>query len=186
MVALARGSRAFVVAAIMASMFMIAIETTIVSTAMPLIVAELGGMDIYAWVFAVFLLAQTATTVVFGKLADVYGRKPVMLSGIGIFLVGSLFAGLAWSMPSLILFRLIQGIGAGAVQQVAMTIVADLYPARERGKVQGYLASVWAFSAIVGPVAGGAIVHALSWSWIFWINIPIGLTAIAAYIAWLH
>jgi len=186
MVASARGSRAFIVAAIMASMFMIAIETTIVSTAMPLIVAQLGGMDIYAWVFAIFLLAQTAITVVFGKLADVYGRKPIMLSGIGIFLVGSLLAGFAWSMPSLIVFRLIQGVGAGAVQPVAMTIVADLYPARERGKVQGYLASVWAFSAIVGPVAGGAIVHALSWSWIFWINIPIGLAAMAAYVAWLH
>lgn len=186
MVASARGSRAFVVVAIMTSMSMIAIEATIVSTVMPLIVAQLGGMDLYSWAFAVFLLAQTATTVVFGKLADVFGRKPIMLVGISIFLIGSLLAGFAWSMPSLILFRLVQGIGAGAVQPVAMTIVADLYPARERGRIQGYLASVWAFSAVAGPVVGGAIVHSLSWPWVFWINIPVGLAAAAAYIAWLH
>jgi len=185
MIAPAR-SRGFVIAAIMASMFMIAIEATIVSTVMPLIVAQLGGMDIYSWVFAAFLLAQTATTVVFGKLADVYGRKRVMLAGIAIFLVGSLLAGFAWSMPSMIVFRLLQGIGAGAVQPVAMTIVADLYPARERSKIQGYLASVWAFSAVAGPMAGGAIVHALSWSWVFWINIPVGLAAAAGFALWLH
>ena len=121
----------------MASMFMIAIEATIVSTAMPLIVAQLGGIEIYSWVFAAFLLAQTATTVVFGKLADLYGRKPVILFGIAVFLLGLLLGGLAWSMPSMIVFRLIQGAGAGAVQPVAMTIVADLYPIRDRGQSAG-------------------------------------------------
>ncbi|GAB7524344.1 MDR family MFS transporter [Paraburkholderia sp. 2C] len=178
--------RALVIASVMASTAMIAIEMTIVSTAMPQIATQLGGLDLYSWVFSSFLLAQTAMTVVFGKLADLFGRKPVMLVGIAIFLAGSLLAGFAWSMPAMIAFRLIQGIGAGAIQPVAMTIVGDLYPAHERGKVQGYLASVWAISAVVGPVVGGFIIHALSWAWIFWMNVPIGLAAMAGFIAFLH
>ena len=185
MIPSARSSRPMIVASIMASMFMVAIEATIVATAMPEIIAQLGGLNIYSWVFSSFLLTQTAMTVVFGKLADLYGRKPVMLIGIGIFLVSSLLAGFAWSMPSMIVFRLLQGIGAGAIQPIAMTIIADLYPARERGKVQGYLASVWAFSAIVGPLAGSLIVHNVSWAWVFWINIPVGIAAAAGFILFL-
>ena len=179
-------SRALVIAAVMASMAMVAIEATIVSTAMPQIVTQLGGLNLYAWVFSSFLLAQTAMTVVFGKLADLYGRKPIVLIGIGIFLLGSILAGFAWSMPAMILFRLIQGIGAGAIQPVTLTIVADLYPARERGKIQGYLASVWAISAVVGPMAGGLIIHDWSWAWIFWMNVPIGLASAALFVAYLH
>lgn len=180
-----KSSRPLVIASVMASMFMIATEATIVSTAMPQIVAQLGGLRLYSWVFSSFLLTQTAMTVVFGKLADIYTRKSVMLAGISVFLVGSMLAGFAWSMPMLIAFRLVQGIGAGAVQPVALTIVADLYPVRERGKVQGYLASVWAISAIVGPMAGGVIIRNLSWAWIFWINVPIGIIAAAGYISFL-
>lgn len=170
----------------MASMAMVAIEATIVSTAMPQIVAQLGDLHLYSWVFSSFLLTQTAMTVVFGKLADLYGRKPVMLAGIAIFLIGSVLAGFAWSMPAMIMFRLIQGIGAGAIQPVTLTIVADLYPARERGKVQGYLASVWAISAVVGPMVGGFIIHNLSWAWIFWMNVPIGLASAAGFVAFLR
>jgi EmrB/QacA subfamily drug resistance transporter len=170
----------------MISMFMISIEATIVSTAMPQIVAQLGGLHIYSWVFSSFLLTQTAMTVVFGKLADVYGRKPMMLMGIAIFLIGSILAGLAGSMMTMVVFRLIQGVGAGAVQPVAITIVADLYPARERGKIQGYLASVWAISAVLGPVAGGFIIRVWSWPWIFWINVPIGIAAAVGYTVFLH
>jgi EmrB/QacA subfamily drug resistance transporter len=181
-----KSGRALVIASVMASMAMIAIEMTIVSTAMPQIATQLGGLNLYSWVFSSFLLAQTAMTVVFGKLADLFGRKPVMLVGIAVFLAGSLLAGFAWSMPAMIVFRLIQGIGAGAIQPVGMTIVGDLYPAHERGKVQGYLASVWAISAVVGPVVGGLIIRDLSWAWIFWMNVPIGLLAAAGYIAFLH
>ncbi len=170
----------------MASMAMVAIEATIVSTAMPQIVSQLGDLHLYSWVFSSFLLTQTAMTVVFGKLADLYGRKPVMLAGIAIFLLGSVLAGFAWSMPAMIVFRLIQGVGAGAIQPVTLTIVADLYPARERGKVQGYLASVWAISAVVGPMVGGFIIHNMSWAWIFWMNVPIGLASAAGFIVYLR
>jgi EmrB/QacA subfamily drug resistance transporter len=179
-------ARSLVIASVMTSMFMIAIEATIVSTAMPQIVAQLGGLHLYSWVFSSFLLTQTAMTVVFGKLADVYGRKPMMLLGIAIFLIGSILAGFAGSMMTMVVFRLIQGVGAGAVQPVAITIVADLYPARERGKIQGYLASVWAISAVLGPIAGGLIIRHWSWRWIFWINVPVGIAAATGFILFLH
>src|SRR4051812_21468308 len=128
--------RPLVMAAVMSGMFMIAIEATIVSTAMPQIASQLGDLHLYSWVFSSFLLAQTATTMVFGKLADLFGRKPVLLVGIGIFLVGSLLCGFASTMPWLIAFRLLQGIGAGAIQPIVMTVVGDLYPGHERGRVQ--------------------------------------------------
>ncbi|KND62467.1 drug resistance transporter, EmrB/QacA family [Candidatus Burkholderia verschuerenii] len=178
--------RPLVIAAVMASMAMVAIEATIVSTAMPQIATQLGGLNLYSWVFSSFLLTQTALTVVFDKLADLYGRKPALLVGIAIFLAGSILAGFAWSMPAMIVFRLVQGVGAGAILPVALTVVGDLYPARERGKVQGYLASVWATCAVLGPMVGAFLIRQFSWAWIFWINIPIGILAAALFIAFLH
>ncbi|SAL74896.1 EmrB/QacA family drug resistance transporter [Caballeronia arvi] len=179
-------ARPLVIGAVMASMAMVAIEATIVSTAMPQIATQLGGLNLYSWVFSSFLLTQTALTVVFGKLADLYGRKPAILVGIAIFLVGSILAGFAWSMPAMIVFRLLQGVGAGAILPVALTVVGDLYPARERGKVQGYLASVWAVSAVLGPMVGGLLIRELSWAWIFWINVPIGILAALLFTLFLH
>ena len=178
--------RPLVIAAVMASMFMIAIEATIVSTAMPQIAAQLGGLHLYSWVFSSFLLTQTATTVIFGKLSDIYGRKPVLLAGIALFVVGSIFCGLATSIPVMIVFRFLQGIGAGAIQPVGITVVGDLYAAHERGKVQGFLASIWAISAVLGPLAGGLIVQHVSWAWVFWINVPVGIVAAALFLAYLH
>lgn len=178
--------RPFVVASVMAATFMIAIEATIVSTAMPQIAAQLGDLQLYAWVFSAFLLAQTAMTVVFGKLADLYGRKPVLLAGIAVFLLGSLLCGFAWSLPALVGFRLVQGAGAGAIQPVCMTVIGDLYSVQERGRVQGWLASVWGVSSVLGPLAGGLVVQHLSWAWIFWINLPIGIAACAGFVAYLH
>ena len=178
--------RPFILASVMAALFMIAIEATIVSTAMPQIAGQLGDLHLYSWVFSSFLLTQTATTVVFGKLADLYGRKPVLLVGIAVFLLGTALCGLAWSMPSLIVFRLLQGVGAGAIQPVCLTIVGDLYSVQERGKIQGYLASVWGISSVLGPLAGGLIIQHLSWSWIFWINLPVGLLASAGFVLFLH
>ena len=169
---LSKTRRPLVLASVMAAMFMIAIEATIVSTAMPQIAGQLGDLHLYAWVFSSFLLTQTATTVVFGKLSDLYGRRPVLLVGIAIFLVGSLLCGFAWSMPWLILFRLVQGIGAGAIQPIGLTVVGDLYSAQERGKIQGWLASVWGISSVLGPLAGGLIIAQLHWAWIFWTVVP--------------
>jgi EmrB/QacA subfamily drug resistance transporter len=178
--------RPLVLGAIMLSSFMIAIEATIVSTAMPQIVSHLGKLNLYAWVFAAFLLAQTATTVVFGKLADLYGRKPVVLVGMAVFLIGSLLCGFAGSMPALIAYRLVQGLGAGAIQPVTLTLVGDLYPGAERGRVQGWLASVWGVSSVAGPLAGGLIIDHLSWAWIFWINLPVGLVSALGFYFFLH
>ncbi len=178
--------RPLALAAVVTAMFMIAIEATIVSTAMPQIVGELGGLPLYSWVFSAFLLTQTATTVIFGRLSDSLGRKKVILFGIAVFLAGSLLCGFAASMPALIAYRLMQGVGAGAIQPVATTIVGDLYSAHERGKIQGYLASVWAISAVLGPLAGGLIIQRASWAWIFWLNLPIGVGAAAAFAAYLH
>jgi len=178
--------RPFILASVMAALFMIAIEATIVSTAMPQIAGQLGDLHLYSWVFSSFLLTQTATTVVFGKLSDLYGRKPVLLVGIAVFLLGTALCGLAWSMPSLIVFRLLQGVGAGAIQPVCLTIVGDLYSVQERGKIQGYLASVWGISSVLGPLAGGLIIQHLSWSWIFWINLPVGFLASAGFVLFLH
>ncbi len=178
--------RPLVLASVIAATFMIAIEATIVSTAMPQIAGQLGDLHLYAWVFSSFLLTQTTTTVVFGKLADLYGRKPVLLVGIAVFLLGSTLCGFAWSMSSLIVFRLLQGVGAGAIQPISVTVVGDLYSVEERGRVQGWLASVWGISSVLGPLAGGLIIQHLSWSWIFWINLPIGVAAAAGFIAFLR
>lgn len=175
-----------VIGAVMLSMFMVAIEATIISTAMPQIAGQLGGLHLYSWVFAAFLLTQTAATVVFGKLSDVFGRRPTLLAGMALFMATSLACGFAWSMISLIVFRLLQGIGAGAIQPVAQTIVGDLYPAAERGKVQGALASVWAISAVLGPLIGALIVKNMSWAWVFWLNIPFGILASIGFLLFLH
>ncbi|MBX5167743.1 MULTISPECIES: MDR family MFS transporter [unclassified Rhizobium] len=180
-----RSNRVLIVATIMVATFMVAIEATIVATAMPRIVGQLGGFSYYSWVFSAFLLAQSTTTVIYGKLSDIFGRKPVLIGGILIFLVGSALCGFAWSMMSLVLFRLLQGLGAGAIQPVTMTIIGDLFKLEERGRVQGAMATVWATSAVVGPLAGGIIVDNISWAWIFWINLPIGIISIIAFMVFL-
>jgi EmrB/QacA subfamily drug resistance transporter len=179
-------ARPFVIASLMLATFMAAIEGTIVATAMPSIVGQLGGFTYYTWVFSAFLLAQSTTTVIYGKLADLFGRKPTLIVGIVLLLIGSLLCGLAWSMPSLVAFRALQGFGAGAITPITMTVIGDLYKLEERGRVQGMMASVWGLSGVVGPLGGGLIVDHLSWAWIFWINLPIGLVAILGLTLFLH
>jgi EmrB/QacA subfamily drug resistance transporter len=175
--------RALTVVAVMLSMFLAAMEATVVSTAMPTVVGELGGLHLYAWVFAVYMLSLTVTVPIWGKLADLRGRKLVMLWGLGLFLAASVACALAPSMELLIAARALQGLGAGALQPVAMTIVGDLFDVRARGRVQGYIGGVWGLAGLVGPIVGGMLVEHLSWRWVFWINLPFGLGCAA--VLWL-
>ena len=170
--------RGLVLAAAMIAMFMAAVESSIIATAMPTIVAQLGGFQLFSWAFSAYLLAQTVTIPIYGRLADLYGRKRVFYVGTGIFLVGSLLCGFATGMISLIVFRAIQGLGAGAILPVATTIVGDIYTGEERAKLQGYLSSVWGIAAIVGPSLGAFLIAHAHWEIIFWLNVPIGLVAI--------
>jgi EmrB/QacA subfamily drug resistance transporter len=172
-----RSERGPVLLAVMLSIGLVAIDATILATAVPAIVGDLGGFTQFPWLFSVYLLAQAVSVPIYGKVADLFGRKPVMLVGIGLFLAGSLLCGVAWGMGSLIAFRALQGLGAGAVQPIGMTIVGDIYSMAERARVQGYLASVWAISAVVGPTLGGVFSDYLTWRWIFFVNLPIGLAA---------
>jgi len=181
-----RTKRPLVLASLIIAMFMSAIEGTIVATAMPNIVGDLGGFSLYSWVFSSFLLMTAVTTMIFGKLSDLFGRKPIYMIGVTVFLIGSILCGFATSMGMLIAFRFIQGIGAGAVQPIAMTIVGDMYSVKERAKIQGYLSSVWGISAIVGPLAGGLIVQFADWAWIFWMNIPLGIIGMIGVGMFLH
>ena len=175
-----RSERGPVLIGVMLSTALVAVDATIIATAVPSIVGSLGGFAEFPWLFSVYLLAQAVTVPVYGKLADVFGRKPVMLVGIGLFLLGSVLCGLAWDMTALIVFRAVQGLGAGAVQPMSMTIVGDLYSLEERAKVQGYIASVWAVSSVVGPTLGGVFSEYVSWRWIFFVNVPLCLIAAAA------
>jgi EmrB/QacA subfamily drug resistance transporter len=179
-------ARPFVIASIMLATFMAAIEGTIVATAMPSIVGQLGGFTYYSWVFSAFLLAQSTTTVIYGKLSDLFGRKPTLIVGIALLLLGSLLCGFARSMTSLVAFRLLQGLGAGAIYPITITVIGDLYKLEERGRAQGMMASVWAISGVLGPLAGGLIVDHLSWAWIFWLNLPIGVVTIIGLATFLH
>ncbi|WP_221563938.1 MDR family MFS transporter [Alkalihalobacillus sp. TS-13] len=178
--------RPLVLAAVILAMFMAAIEGTIVSTAMPSIVADLGGFRLYSWVFSAYLLMQAVTILIYGKLSDLFGRKPVFTFGISMFMIGSLMCGFAETMEMLIISRLIQGFGAGAVMPIATTIVGDMYTMEERAKIQGYLASVWGISAVIGPALGGFIVLYWEWAWVFWLNIPLGILAILGTNLFLH
>jgi EmrB/QacA subfamily drug resistance transporter len=158
-------------------MFMAAMEATVVATAMPTVISDLGGLALYGWVGASYLLASTVTVPLYGKLADRIGRKPVLMAGILLFLIGSLACGLSGSILQLIVFRSIQGLGAGAVQPMVLTVIGDLYTPEERGRVQGFFGAIWGAAGIAGPLLGGAIVHAMSWHWVFLINIPFGIAA---------
>jgi len=179
------GHRHWILIACMLAMFMAAIEVTIVATAMPTIIAELGGFSQFGWVFSIYLLTQAVSVPLYGRLADLYGRKMMFFIGTAIFLIGSVLCGFAHSMTWLILFRAFQGLGAGAIMPLSSTIVADIYSPRERASVQGWLSSVWGVAAIVGPLTGAWLVQHFSWSVIFWVNLPIGLISMLMLARWL-
>jgi EmrB/QacA subfamily drug resistance transporter len=162
---------------IMASIAVAALDSTVVGTAMPTIIGQLGGLSEYAWVFSAYLLASTTTVPLYAKLADVHGRKPIFLFGLVLFVGGSALCGLSSSMLQLIAFRTIQGLGAGAVQPIAFTIAGDIFEPRRRARMQGFFSGVWGLSAIVGPAIGGIITATIGWPWVFELNIPVGLIA---------
>jgi EmrB/QacA subfamily drug resistance transporter len=164
---------------IMLSIFLASVEGTIVATAMPTIVGQLGGLSIYSWVFAIFMLTSTTTVPLYGKLSDVFGRKQVYLVSMSLFLVGSVLCGLAKSMEQLIFFRAVQGIGAGGVLPLTFTIIGDLFSLKQRARMQGLFSGVWGVSSIIGPLIGGFLVDQISWKWVFFINIVPGLIAMA-------
>lgn len=166
-----------VTAGIMMSLFMASMEATVIATAMPTIVSQLGGLSIYSWVFAIYMLASTTMVPVFGKLSDIYGRRPVYAASIGLFLVGSVLCGLAQNMPMLIAARGVQGLGAGGILPLAFTIVGDMFSFEQRAKIQGLFSGVWGVSSVIGPLVGGFIVDQVAWPWIFYINIVPGLLA---------
>ncbi|EYF00528.1 drug resistance transporter, EmrB/QacA family [Chondromyces apiculatus DSM 436] len=165
---------------------MAALEMTVVSTAMPRIVSDLGGIQNYAWVFTAYMLSSTITVPIYGKLSDLHGRKPVLLFGIGLFLVGSMACGVSSSMEMLIAFRALQGLGAGAMQPMAVTVIGDLYTPAERARVQGVFSAVWGIAGLLGPLTGGLLVKYLSWHWVFFINLPVGLGAAAVLFTSFH
>ncbi|KAF0961173.1 MDR family MFS transporter [Rhodococcus sp. T7] len=172
-----RSERGPILVSLMLTTSLVALDATIISTAVFTIVGDLGGFTQFPWLFSIYLLTQAVSVPIYGKLADIFGRKPVMLLGIALFGIGSVLCGIAWSMPALIAFRAVQGLGAGAVQPMSMTIAGDIYTLAERAKAQGYLASVWGMSAVVGPTLGGLFSEYLSWRWIFFVNIPLCLLA---------
>jgi EmrB/QacA subfamily drug resistance transporter len=163
-----------------------ALDSSILATAVPSIVKDLGDFAQFPWMFSIYLLAQAVSVPLYGKLADVVGRKPILLFGIGLFLVASVLCGFAWSMPILIVARGLQGLGAGAILPMTMTVAGDIYTVEERSKIQGYLASVWAISSVVGPTLGGLFSQYLTWRWVFWINLPLGLVAAVLLVRHFH
>jgi EmrB/QacA subfamily drug resistance transporter len=178
-----RTHRAVVVAGVMLSIFLAAMESTAVATAMPTIVANLGGLRVYSWVFTAFLLTSTVTMPLWGRLSDLLGRRQTYIVGITLFLAGSALSGLSQSMPQLVTFRAMQGLGAGSLITIGMTVVGDLYELEERARMQGYFSGVWGVASLVGPLLGGLLTDYVSWRWVFYINLPFGALAALA-IAW--
>jgi EmrB/QacA subfamily drug resistance transporter len=166
-----------VTAGVMTGMFIAALEATVVGTAMPTVIASLGGLNHYSWVFSAYLVTSTVTVPVWGKLSDLYGRRLLYQIGIGVFLLGTLLSGFSDSMTQLIIFRAIQGLGAGALIPLGMTIIGDIFTLEERAKMQAYFSGVWGISSVIGPVIGGFITDQLSWRWVFFINLPVGVVA---------
>ena len=176
---LSKRAKQGIIVAIMLALFLGALDQTIVGTALPKIITDLSGANLYTWVVTIYLLASTVTVPIYGKLSDMYGRKPLLLTGVGLFLLGSVLAGLSQNIEQLIIFRGIQGLGAGALFPIALATIGDLYSAKERGRYQGLFGAVFGLASLVGPALGGWLTDTFSWHLIFYVNLPIGLISIA-------
>ena len=179
---LPRREKMEILLAILLALFLGALDQTVVGTALPRVVTDLGGNDYYVWAVTIYLLTSTITVPFYGKLSDLFGRKPILLFGISVFLVGSALSGLSQEMWQLILFRGIQGIGAGSLFPIALAVIGDLFTPAERGKYQGLFGAVFGLSFLIGPFLGGVITDTISWHWVFYVNIPIGLVSL--YVVW--
>lgn len=175
---LERSRQVAIVAGVLAGTFLAALDSSIVGTAMPTIAGQLGGLALYPWVFSGYLLTSTTTVPLYGRLADLYGRKRVFVVATVLFLAGSMLCGLAQSMPQLVLFRMVQGLGAGGILPVTLTILGDLFSIEQRARVQGLTSAVWGTSAVAGPTIGGILTETLSWRWVFYVNVPFGLASL--------
>lgn len=180
---IALSKRRMAVTGVMLVIFLFAIDATIISTAMPTIVAKLGGLELYSWVFSIYMLTSALTTPLFGKMSDLYSRRRLMLIGVGIFVLGSMLCGAAWSMEALIIFRAVQGLGGGAIYALSFIVVGVLYPPAERAKVQGIISGIWGIASILGPPAGGIIAEYWSWRWAFFVNLPVAALAVALIVS---
>lgn len=180
------GEIMIIISALMVTMFLAALDQTIVSTALPTIANELHGLSKYSWVATAYLLTSAVATPLYGKISDMFGRKRVLQSAIIIFLIGSVLCGMSQTMNQLIIFRGIQGIGGGGLMALVFTVIADVVPARQRGKYQGYFGAVFATSSVLGPLLGGLFTDHLDWRWVFYINLPIGIIALTAIALRLH
>src|SRR5678816_761431 len=176
---ISRPRRRAITAGLLLGMSLGALEATVVSTAMPTVIAQLGGLAHYSWVFAAYLLTSTASVPIWGRLSDLYGRRGMYLLGVAVFLIGSVMSGAATSMFQLIAARAIQGLGAGAIIPLSMTIVGELYALSERARTQALFSGVWGVASIAGPLVGGYITDALTWRWVFYLNVPFGFCCMA-------
>src|SRR2546426_9276587 len=173
------GRKRWVLVGIMLSIFLAAIESTVVATAMPTVVASLGGIRIYSWVFSGFLLTQTVTMPLWGRFSDLYGRRSIYLAGLATFLAGSALSGAAQDMAQLVVFRMVQGAGAGSLMTLGYTIIGELFGLEQRARMQGYISGTWGVASLLGPWIGGVLTHHVSWRWGFYINLAFGAIAMA-------
>ena len=178
--------RNLILLGVLVGMLVAAINQTSVTTVLPTIAADLHGLDLYTWVFTASMLASAVSVPVFGKLSDIYGRRSLYIAGVTIFLVGAVGCAISQSMEQLIAARVVQGVGMGAIMPLAMAIIADVIPANARGKWQGLMGAVFGLATVLGPLAGGAVADAFGWRWVFWVNLPLGVVALATIVTQMH
>src|ERR1043166_9720163 len=178
--------RRLITLALFVATFLVSLDASVVATAMPTVIGQIGGIQLYAWVFSAYLLTSTVTVPIYGKLADLYGRKPVFLFSVAVFLVGSMLCGQAQTMVQLIAFRLSQGLGAGGVLPITQTLLADVFPLEQRARITGLFSTVWGISGILGPAIGGFLTEHVSWRWVFYVNFPLCVLSIVLVSRFFH